>query len=380
MSEAADNLEMEDEHGVRVLLSEVHFTFAEDGSLTESYKWVYKVLDQSGIDGWSSTKVNWTPWNQEKPTIRVRVTNPDGNSYFLAEDQILESTESSDIANIYSDRKLLQAPFPRVTIGSIVEEQTTIISKVPKFDTGISRTWFFEGSNPLAMNRVLVDVPDNLVFHQKVFLKDDLLPQITELGNVKTYIYEYPLVSVAEENEYGLPLDHPHWVSLSFSTGESWQKLAGIYSELVQEQLGITDFSEELKTLAADTAHRTVVNITQWLNTEIRYTGMELGTGSIIPSTPEITLERGFGDCKDKAVIVTAMMREAGFDAWVALLRAGTSRDINPNLPSLGGFNHVIVYVGGDDPFFIDPTSEYSYDGYLPLSDQNRWALIASDK
>ena len=378
MSVAADTFEMEGEHGVRVLLSEGHFTFSEDGSLTESYKWVYKVLDQSGIDGWSSTKVNWTPWNQEKPTIKVRVTNPDGNSYFLSEDHIMESTESSDIANIYSDRKLLQAPFPKVAIGSIVEEQTIIISKVPKFDTGISRSWFFEGSNPLAMNRVIIDVPDNLKFHYKMSLKDDLLPEITNIDTTKTYLFEYPLVPVAEDNEYGLPLDHPHWVSLGFSTGESWQKLAAVYSELVEEKLGSTDFSLELIDLKAETPHATAVNITQWLNTEIRYTGLELGTGSIIPSTPEITLERGFGDCKDKAVIVTAMMREAGYEAWVALLRSGTSTDINSLLPSLSGFNHAIVFIGGDNPFWIDPTSEFSYDGYLPLSDQNRWALIAS--
>jgi tetratricopeptide (TPR) repeat protein/transglutaminase-like putative cysteine protease len=378
MSAASNNLVMEEEHGVRVLLSEGYFTFAEDGSLTESYKWVYEVLDQSGIDGWSSTKVNWTPWNQERPTIRVRVTNPDGNSYFLSEDHIIESTESSEMANIYSDRKLLQAPFPKVTIGSIVEEETTIVSKVPKFDTGISRSWFFEGSNPLAMNRVVVEVPDNLSFHYKVSLKDDLIPQISNHANSKTYLFEYPFVPVAEENEYGLPLDHPHWVSLGFSTGDSWQKIAGVYSDLVEDKIELTDSSEILNKLIADSSYATAVNITEWLNTQIRYTGLELGTGSIIPSTPEVTLERGFGDCKDKAVIVTAMLREAGFEAWVTLLRSGTSRDINPLLPSLGGFNHAIVYVGGDKPFFIDPTSEYSFNGYLPIGDQNRWALVAS--
>jgi tetratricopeptide (TPR) repeat protein/transglutaminase-like putative cysteine protease len=378
MSLAAEKIEMEEEHGVRILLSEGHFQFSADGSLTEKYKWVYKILDQTGIDSWSSTKVNWTPWNQDRPVINVRVTNPDGNSYFLSEDHIIESTESSDIANIYSDRKLLQAPFPRVTIGSIIEEETIIVSRVPKFGTGTSRSWYFEGSNPIAMNRVIVDVPGDLPFNYRVSLKDDLIPLISSNGNIKTYLFEYSLVPVVKEIEYGLSIDHPHWVSLEFSTGESWQKIASVYSDLVEKQIEYTDFTEELIDLAADTAHKTAVNITQWLNREIRYTGMELGTGSIIPTTPEITLERGFGDCKDKAVIVTAMMRQAGFEAWVGLLRAGTSRDVNPELPSLGGFNHAIVYVGGDTPFWIDPTSEFSYDGYLPLSDQTRWSLIAS--
>ena len=378
MSEAADTLVMEGEHGVRILLSEGHFTFAEDGSLVAKYKWVYKILDQSGIDNWSSTQAGWTPWNQERPIIKARVTNPDGNSYFLTEDHIIESTESSDMANIYSDRKLLQAPFPRVTVGSIVEEETTIINTVPKFGTGISRSWYFEGSNPIAMNRVIIEIPTNLPFDYKVSLNEDLKPLITNTNGIKTYVFEYPLVPVADEIESGLSMDHPHWVSLGFSTGESWDKIAKVYSDLVEKKLESTDFSEELEFLTKENAHDTAVSITQWLNREIRYTGLELGTGSIIPATPEVTLERGFGDCKDKAVIVTAMMREAGFDAWVALLRAGTSRDVDPSLPGLGGFNHAIVYIGGEDPFWIDPTSEFSFDGYLPLRDQNRLALIAS--
>ena len=378
MSNAADAFVMEGEHGVRILLSEGTFTFAEDGSLVSTYKWVYKILDQSGIDNWSSTQVSWTPWNQARPVIKARVTNPDGNSYFLAENHIIESTESSDIANIYSDRMLLQAPFPRVTVGSIVEEETTMVNAVPKYDTGISRSWYFEGSNPIAMNRVIIDVPENLTFNYKVSLKEDLNPRISNDNDIKTYVFEYPLVPVAEEIESGLPMDHPHWISLGFSTGTSWGKIAKVYSDLIEEKLMSADFSDELKILARDDAHDTAVNITEWLNREIRYTGLELGTGSIIPSTPEITLERGFGDCKDKAVIVTTMMREAGFDAWVALLRAGSSMDVDPSLPGLGGFNHAIVYVGGEDPFWIDPTSEFSFDGYLPLSDQNRWALIAS--
>ncbi len=378
MSNAADAFVMEGEHGVRILLSEGTFTFAEDGSLVSKYKWVYKILDQSGIDNWSSTQVSWTPWNQSRPLIKARVTNPDGNSYFLAEDHIIESTESSDIANIYSDRKLLQAPFPRVTVGSIVEEETTMVNSVPKYDTGISRSWYFEGSNPIAMNRVIIDVPENLTFNYKVSLKEDLNPRISNDKGIKTYVFEYPLVPVAVEIESGLPMDHPRWVSLGFSTGTSWGKIAKVYSDLIEEKLISANFSDELKVLAGDNAHDTAVSITEWLNREIRYTGLELGTGSIIPSTPEITLERGFGDCKDKAVIVTTMMREAGFDAWVALLRAGSSTDVDPSLPGLSGFNHAIVYIGGADPFWIDPTSEFSFDGYLPLSDQNRWALIAS--
>ncbi len=378
ISAAAEAFTMEGEHGVRILLSEGYFKFSSDGSLTAKYRWVYKILDQTGIDNWSSTQVSWTPWNQDKPTIKVRVTNPDGNSYFLSEDHIIESTESSETANIYSDRKLLQAPFPKIMVGSIVEEETVVKSAVPKFGTGISRTWYFEGSNPIAMNRLIVVAADNLPFTYKVSLKDDLVPEIEGENGFTKYTFTYPMVPVSKDIEYGLPIDHPHWMSVGFTTGESWEKIARVYSDLVDENLQGADFSRELELLAEDNSYDTAVNAVEWLNNEIRYTGLELGTGSIIPTIPSVTLERGFGDCKDKALIVIGILRAAGYNADIALLRAGTSTDIDPDLPSLSGFNHAIVYVGGEDPFWIDPTSEFSFNGYFPLSDQNRWSLVAS--
>ncbi|MCF6335064.1 MAG: DUF3857 domain-containing transglutaminase family protein [Spirochaetales bacterium] len=378
IASAAEAFSMEGEHGVRILLSEGHFTFSEDGSLTAKYRWIYKILDQTGIDNWASTQVSWTPWNQDKPTIKVRVTNPDGNSYFLSEDHIIESTESSETANIYSDRKLLQAPFPKIMVGSIVEEETVVVSAVPKFGTGISRTWYFEGSNPIAMNRLIVEVAENIPFRYEVSLKDDLVPDIKNENGFKIYTFTYPMVPVSKEIEYGLSIDHPHWMSVGFTTGESWGKIAKVYSDLVDKNLGGADFSEELRLLAGTNSFETAVNAVEWLNNEIRYTGLELGTGSIIPTIPSVTLERGFGDCKDKALIVIGILRASGYEADIALLRAGTSSDIDPDLPSLSGFNHAIVYVGGDNPFWIDPTSEFSFNGYFPLSDQNRWSLIAS--
>ncbi len=379
MNNAAEKAALEKEKGVRILLHEGYFIFDEKGKLESRYKWVYKILDQSGIDNWSSTRVGWTPWNQTRPEIKVRVTNPDGKSYFLSRDHIIERAERSESANIYSDRMILRAPFPRVTVGSIVEEEITLTDTLPRFDTGITKTWYFEGSNPMFMNRVVIEVPENLPFKYQVYKKEDLKPVKDSIGSSTHYTFEYSPVPAAENLEPGIPVDEPHWASLSFSTGESWNKVARVYNNLVEEKLKDTDFSSYLgKVKTPDDPFMAAVEITQWLNHQIRYTGLELGENSIVPTPPLKTLERGFGDCKDKAVIVTGMMRALGFDSHVALLSAGTSGDIDPELPGLGGFNHAIVYVGGEKPFWIDPTSEFSYKGYLPLGDQGRWSLVIS--
>jgi tetratricopeptide (TPR) repeat protein len=71
------------------------------------------------------------------------------------------------------------------------------------------------------------------------------------------------------------------------------------------------------------------------------------------------------------------MLREAGLTSYVALLRAGTDFDTQPELPGIGHFNHAIVVVEGNPRIWVDPTDEFARAGELPLQDQGRMALIA---
>ena len=104
----------------------------------------------------------------------------------------------------------------------------------------------------------------------------------------------------------------------------------------------------------------------------VRYTGIEFGNAAIVPRMPREILTRRFGDCKDQAALLVAMLRAAGLQADVALLFAGTGPDVVPELPGLGGFNHAIVRMGGDPPLWIDPTVHCLPVGRLPRPDQGR--------
>ena len=62
---------------------------------------------------------------------------------------------------------------------------------------------------------------------------------------------------------------------------------------------------------------------------DVRYTGVEFGKSGIVPAPPQTTLERKFGDCKDTATLLVAMLRAAGFDADVALVDSGLDPDLD---------------------------------------------------
>ena len=114
------------------------------------------------------------------------------------------------------------------------------------------------------------------------------------------------------------------------------------------------------------------------LGADVKYTGIEFGEASIIPRTPAEVLERRYGDCKDKALLLAALLRAAGVPAQLALLDAGFGPDVDPDVPGLGGFDHAIVYVPGPKPLWIDATDQFSALGELPLADQGRLALVAA--
>ncbi|HKH46321.1 MAG TPA: hypothetical protein VKM72_16795, partial [Thermoanaerobaculia bacterium] len=83
--------------------------------------------------------------------------------------------------------------------------------------------------------------------------------------------------------------------------------------------------------------------------------------------------------CKDKAVLLTGLLRALDIPAYVALLYANDNdQDVEESLPGFGLFNHAIVVVPGKPAIWIDPTDPYARIGELPLADQGRLALISA--
>jgi hypothetical protein len=115
------------------------------------------------------------------------------------------------------------------------------------------------------------------------------------------------------------------------------------------------------------------------LHAQVRYTGIEFGEAAQIPRTPAETLTRRYGDCKDQAAVLVAMLRAAGIPAHLALLRSGVGQDIEPDLPGIGIFDHAIVYVPGEPDLWADPTDPFARFNELPLSDQGRMAMIVRE-
>jgi len=93
----------------------------------------------------------------------------------------------------------------------------------------------------------------------------------------------------------------------------------------------------------------------KFVQEEVRYLGLEMGTGSHRPNPPGLVLSRRFGDCKDKSLLLVALLEALGIEAWPALVHTG--QRVEEWHPSPLAFNHVIVFARLDGSgFWLDPT------------------------
>lgn len=96
-----------------------------------------------------------------------------------------------------------------------------------------------------------------------------------------------------------------------------------------------------------------------YVQDNIRYLGIEIGPNAHRPHTLSEIASRRFGDCKDKAVLLCAMLRNLGFEADPALVTTEGWLKHDNWLPSAWAFNHVVVHlVLNGRTYWLDPTED----------------------
>jgi hypothetical protein len=127
-----------------------------------------------------------------------------------------------------------------------------------------------------------------------------------------------------------------------------------------------------------------------WVQRSVRYVALEVGEGGYVPRSPSLVARRRFGDCKDKAFLLLALLARCGREALPVLTRPRSAGRIDPDFPTPVAFNHLVVAVRipsstglpaevrlRDGPAMIfDPTEESTPFGQLPGELQGGRGLV----
>ncbi len=377
--DAAKRIPVPETQPVLILLEQHQIVIDEGGRITSKVRKVFRVATEDALEEWGSVEQEFQPWHESKPELRARVIGADGAVHWLEAKTIADSPAQEYDQNIFSDRRVIRAPLPAVAVGAVVEYEITIREIAPLLDAGEARRITVYDGVPIQRFRLSLSAAKNVPLQVVSKLIPDSAIRRGETRSGEEWECDWGPLELRKNIEGSLPFDVPNFPYVAFSTAKSWQQVAARYETIVDQQTRTGDLKPLLQDVDRNQPPLVVsAQVAARLHKAVRYTGLEFGESEIVPHTPDETLKRNYGDCKDKASLLVAALRSAGLKSYVALLSAGFDTDVDPNLPGLGVFNHAIVYVAAVPPIWIDATSAETRVGDIPPADQGRLALIAS--
>jgi transglutaminase-like putative cysteine protease len=163
---------------------------------------------------------------------------------------------------------------------------------------------------------------------------------------------------------------------LHVSTFGSMQEFGRWYSSQILEPA--LELDENLQKVAQQIAARNltpnakVQAVYEAVKRLTKYTGFEFGVHSYQPYPVSTVGRRGFGDCKDKAAMLVALLRAVDVPAEFAMIRTRSAGEMADGAYSLQQFDHAIVYVP-ELNLYLDGTADAV--AALPYNDLGAMAI-----
>jgi transglutaminase-like putative cysteine protease/tetratricopeptide (TPR) repeat protein len=337
-----------------------------------------EVLDEEGATALRARSIGFVPDEQQVTVRRARVHRADGA---IEEASARYVQYLSDPAyRMYYDERAEVVELPRLRAGDVVEIAYRVDDTAARnlFGDFFGDLALFQGVEPRRRVAYVLVHPRGRRIHAEAPALPTLRHEERCLeGGACTLIWEATDVPGLRPEEDQPPIQELA-ARLALSTYGDWPAVGRWWWGLVRDQLAPDD---ALRGVVAglvagvdDEAGR-VRAVYRWVVEHTRYVALEFGIHGYQPYRVTQVVDRGFGDCKDKASLLVAMLGLAGVDASLVLLRTRLSGRVDPRPPSLSVFDHAIAYVPSLD-LFLDGTAEQSGTTELPWMDQGAMALV----
>jgi tetratricopeptide (TPR) repeat protein/transglutaminase-like putative cysteine protease len=277
-----------------------------------------------------------------------------------------------------------QVRFRGITVGTRVVLQYVFYQSPPQYLPGaFIASWYFSGLNRQALSSrwvLLVPHGKKLAVHVvgggwvreetahdgdyvvRTFAADDVAPVVQE-SNMPSAVDLIPSVEVSTLEGWD---DYVRWErALLVDVFHSNAQLDALVDKLTKDVKSPREQLDKLFHYAAQ---------------EVRYQqDYETTIAGVRPHAAPSVIERGYGDCKDKAVLLIQMAQRLGLRLRLALVRTMHVGHLRKDVPSQQ-FNHAIVYVPAqadiEQPYFMDPTVDGLDIGNLRSDDQGTTSLV----
>lgn len=259
----------------------------------------------------------------------------------------------------YSGRKTWLMLLDDVQIGDVIEYSYSRIGQNPAFNGIYDEEFYLQTSVPIQHGTYRIIGSQKRKLHFKSH-GSPLQPVHRLLPNgIQEWSWEIEAVE-----PYQIDSSRPSWhlgiPMLQASEFANWSEIAewgsGIFalpkthSSEMQQLIG--QWQEQ-----SSSTEKHIVQALRFVQKEIRYLGIEMGSGTHKPEDPNVVLQRRYGDCKDKTLLLKTLLALMGIDSQPVLVSSWLKGHISDWHPAFALFDHVVLQVPHDGQLlWVDPT------------------------
>ncbi len=349
-----------------------YIEYASDGTYMEWTEDYFKVLTPAGVKDLSTFPSYYKEGFSATMFQVAEIIRADGTVVPInikAQTSVTTSNRDLD-ANIYDEtQKDLVLTIPDLQVGDtlhiVVADNFTKVRIPDCFST----VTLFEYSDPTPYAEMVIVAPKELPLRSMEVVKEieGKLTCVQEKLEGGRTLYRWIARDVPQiHEEEGMPNVISQVMGVQVSTFGTWEEVSQWYWGLCMPHMEMTDsIRTKVKELVDKTTsdEERIREIFRFVSQQIRYMGViaEDKAPGYEPHDVAMTFDNRYGVCRDKGVLLVAMLREAGYEAYPVLISAGTKMVDKVPLPY---FNHAVVAIdmGAKEYLMMDPTDEQTRD------------------
>ncbi len=381
-----------------VLVNDQKVTVTEDGRVITSRNYAVRILIREGRD-YAFAREEYQTDTAKVREIHAWLLRPAGPVRRYGKDETMDVALSTD--DVYNEYRLKvisaekDADAGSVFGYSIVSEDRSIFSQFE---------WEFQDRIPSLVSRFTLALPNGWRSTSVTFNHEKIEPKIEG----STYTWELRDAPPIEPEPMSPPVSNlaPR-IAVSYFPAEGssnatvktfadWAQVSAWMSELEDPQVTVNDaLSTKARELTANAKSELekIQAIGRYVQS-VKYISIQIGLGRGGGYRPHAATEvfaKSYGDCKDKANLMRAMLKVVGITSFPVSIYSGDPDYVRAEWPSPQQFNHCIIAVKVSDEtqaqtvvqaarfgrlLIFDPTAEETPVGDLPSYLQGSLALI----
>ena len=361
-----------------------HVRFENDGTDVTETEAVVKIQSQAGVEEFGQLVFGYSSATEKLEIEYVRVRKPDG--------QVVTTPEST--AQDFAPDVLKEAPMysdyrqRHISVAALQPGDTLEYRTITRVTTPLAAgNFWYEATFPKGVavkeDRLVVDIPRA----REIKLKSPTRqPEIKDTVDRRIYTWTVKNIEPDRDRDKDKERDDEAGDStpdVQLTTFTDWKQIAEWYAKLQGDRMTVDDRvqkkTDEL-VKGSETPPEKARRLYDYVARNIRYVSISLGVGRYQPHSAADVLESGYGDCKDKHTLFSAMLRAEGIKSYPVLI--DSSRQLDEDIPSPAQFDHVITAVrfsAGPGLTFLDTTPEVTPFGLILYQLRNKQAVLASD-